>query len=127
MCGKGTLALRASDGSLRPAANECYPELAYGRKARRGRAITDGGVPHQRGARAQAPSGTSAIVNRVTSAPYRAFGDGLHVALTLFGSLLCAAAVIALLVPKRPSQGAPQHRGAHEIGQLAVAQGRRGG
>jgi EmrB/QacA subfamily drug resistance transporter len=59
-------------------------------------AITHGGVPDQKAAAGQAPQGTSAIVHKVIDAAYGAFGDGLHIALTLAGSMLCAAALVAL-------------------------------
>ncbi len=68
------------------------------------RAITHGGVPNSGSAKAQAPPGTSSIVDKVISAAYGAFGDGLHIALTLSGSMLCLGAVIALLAVKRPPQ-----------------------
>ncbi len=90
-------------------------------------AITHGGVPNQQAAQSQAPSGTSAIVDRVISAAYQAFGDGLHVALTLSGSLLCAAAVLALVALKRPPAGVPERGRPHEPGRMAYAHSRWGG
>ncbi len=90
-------------------------------------AITHGGVPNQQSAQAQAPAGTSAIVDRVISAAYQAFGDGLHVALTLSGSLLCAAAALALLALKRPREIALEGSRPHEADRKVVAHSRRDG
>ena len=84
-------------------------------------AITHGGVQSQGAAAKQAPPGTGAIVNKVISAAYSAFGDGLHVALTLSGSMLCLAAVIAIVSVRRPRQGLPDEEDRQSEPQLAYS------
>lgn len=71
-------------------------------------AITHGGVPNNQSAQSHVPSGTSSIVDRVISAAYGAFGDGLHVALTLSGSLLFIGAVIAAVTLRGSSSAGSQ-------------------
>jgi EmrB/QacA subfamily drug resistance transporter len=72
-------------------------------------AITHGGVPKSAGAvsagagggAGAAASGNAKLVNQVIHAAEGAFANGLHVLLVVAGSLLLAAAVIALTARKR--------------------------
>lgn len=60
-------------------------------------AVTHGGISPS-----AAPAGASAIVDKVINAAYGAFGDGLHVALSLSTGLVLAAAVIAAVTVHAP-------------------------
>jgi EmrB/QacA subfamily drug resistance transporter len=62
------------------------------------RQVTHGGAEKLHGA----GGGRSGLVRQVISAAYGAFGDGLHLALLIAGSMLLAAAVIALVAVRQP-------------------------
>jgi MFS family permease len=63
-------------------------------------AITTGATSQAKGVEQSSP-GLTTIINRVIGQAYGAFGDGLHLVLTISGIVLLASALLAITVPNR--------------------------
>jgi hypothetical protein len=66
-------------------------------------AVEHGGVPQS--APTNAPPALQAIINKVIDAAFGAFGDALHICLTLAASLLFLGAALALILVRRVPAG----------------------